>query len=119
MDSVGPLPYTRARIVNNFVLSSGHVPLNAEGQLVSPDFASQFEYVVRGIETSLGEVGATLKDVVQLRCYLARQEDFDELNALCRQAFPEPFPTRTTVVVDMARPGILIEIEPTAVIGEP
>ncbi len=86
MDSVVPLPYTRARIVNNFVLSSGHVPLDADGNLVSTQF-------------------------------VARQEDFDELNALCREAFPEPFPTRTTVVVDMARPGILIEIEPTAVVS--
>ena len=105
MDPMITLPYARSRVVDNLVFSSGHVPLDTNGALVSNEFAAQFEHVVRGIEATLREAGASLEDIVQLRCYLASAHHFDEFNELCRSAFPQPFPTRTTVVTGMAKPG--------------
>ena len=36
--------------------------------------------------------------MVQVRCYLAKQEDWDEHNRIYREYFSEPYPARTTLI---------------------
>jgi 2-iminobutanoate/2-iminopropanoate deaminase len=108
------LPYSKSLAVGDLLLMSGHVPLDGNGQIVSTELEAQFDHVLGGIVDTLSQHGATLDQLVQLRCYLSDERYFAEFNRLCSDAFEAPFPTRTTIVAKMAMPGILIEIEPTA-----
>jgi len=109
-----PLPYSRFRVVGDLIFFSGIVPLDAAGEVVSPTFADQFAHVMSSIHDALAAAGVGLADVVQTRCYLVAPEYFDEFNRLYREAFVEPYPSRTTIVAGIAKPGVLLEIEMVA-----
>jgi 2-iminobutanoate/2-iminopropanoate deaminase len=107
---LGRLPFSPAVRANGFVFVSGQASTDAAGNVVPDSFAGQFHRAITNIETILGAVGLTLRDVVQVRSYLARTEDFDEYNQLYCQRFPAPFPARTTLV-NCLEDGILFEID--------
>jgi 2-iminobutanoate/2-iminopropanoate deaminase len=64
----------------------------------------------------LEEAGSGFDDVVMLRVYLTRKEDFAEMNAVYEKFVSEPYPARTTVFVGLAE-GLLVEIDALAVVG--
>lgn len=51
---------------------------------------------------------------MQVRSYLARQEDLAEYNRLYREYFAEPYPARTTLVGCLGTGSILYEIDVVA-----
>lgn len=112
MKPLGSLPYAPARRVGDYLLMSGVVPLDADGRLLAPDFEGQFRAVWDRISDTLGAHAARWSDVVGMRCYLASADDFAVFNRLYAERFAPPLPVRTTVVVTMAAPGILLELEP-------
>ena len=60
----------------------------------------------------LEESGSSIDRVCKVNVFLARAEDFTEMNDLYRQVFLEgDWPARTTVVVGHVIPDMLIEIE--------
>jgi enamine deaminase RidA (YjgF/YER057c/UK114 family) len=72
-----------------------------------------------GHRSSLAAVGAGLADGAQLRVYLTHPDQFPMLNAVCREVFEPPFPTRTTVYVALPA-KLLVEIDALAVLdGDP
>jgi 2-iminobutanoate/2-iminopropanoate deaminase len=46
----------------------------------------------------LAGAGLDFSDVVQVRSYVARQEDLAEYNQIYREYFSEPYPARTTLI---------------------
>jgi 2-iminobutanoate/2-iminopropanoate deaminase len=58
--------------------------------------------VLERLQHVLGAAGSSLSQAVSLNVYLRRASDFDALNAVYRDAFPERPPARTTVVMDLA-----------------
>ena len=59
----------------------------------------------------LKEVGASLSDVVKVTIFLVNVDDFAKMNEVYKSYFTEDFPARSTVVVALARPEMLVEIE--------
>jgi 2-iminobutanoate/2-iminopropanoate deaminase len=111
--------------VGPFVWIGGQVALDDHSQVVHPgDMAGQTRYVYRAIEGLLHEAGATLADVVKLNTYLALDPADPEFDAkweamadVRKEFFPEVGPCTTGVPVSGLRyPGLLIEVEATAVI---
>ena len=103
----------------DLVFLSGRAPIDTETlQVVSDDFRTQVRMVLDDVVASLAEAGSGPENVLHARCYLANASDFPVWNELWSEYFPVPRPARTTVVTGFAVPGMLIEIEVIAGIGD-
>ncbi|MGH3414040.1 MAG: RidA family protein [Marmoricola sp.] len=110
---------------NGLLQVSGQGPVDpATGQYVSEgDVAAQTSRTLHNVEAILHAGGATLSDVVMLRVYLASREDFAAMNEayagfVAERIGPdEAPPCRTTVMVGLPRPEMLVEIDALAVVG--
>lgn len=75
----------------------------------------QTEYIVRTKEKVLGELGLSLKDIVQSSVYLKHMEDLPGFDYVWRSFFPEDPPARSIIPCDdLAIGGSRIEISSIA-----
>ena len=98
-----------------FVYVSGQAP-TVDGVVAGESAGEQTRVVLDNLATVLAAAGASLADVVKCNVYLADIADFDEMNAVYGQVFPQPLPARTTV--GAALRGILVEIDCVAVLPQ-
>jgi len=97
---------------------SGQVPLDDDGDLVAPgDFDGQARRTFENLGRVLDEAGGTFGDIVKLTVYLtdmARLPDYGRIKAEYIRGRP---PASTAVgVTALAIPGLMIEVEATAVL---
>ena len=87
----------------------------ADGR-VRLDIAAQTRAVLENIDSTLGAVGASLQDVVEVTSFLVDMADFDAYNAVYAEFFSaESGPARTTVAVrQLPHPHLLVEIKAVA-----
>ncbi|WP_417554561.1 RidA family protein [Microbacterium sp.] len=107
-----------------FVQVSGQGPVDpATNEYLFPgDVAAQTVRTLTNVEAVLTAAGATFDDVMMLRVYLARVEDFAAMNdaygefvaARCASGV---LPSRTTVITGLPREEMLIEIDALAVLA--
>ena len=96
---------------------AGQVPVDpATGEIVGETAAEQTRQALENVRAVLDEAGAGFGDVMMLRVYLTRREDFAPMNAVYEEFVSDPFPARTTVFVGLAE-GLLVEIDALAVVG--
>ena len=99
-----PLPagaaqgFSPAVTAGDFVFVSGQASVDLSGQIVHDTFENEMRRSVEHVVRILAAEGLTLKDVVRVRSYVAKQEDLAEYNRLYRELFAEPRPARTTLV---------------------
>ena len=99
---------------------SGQVGWDRDEALVGADLASQLDGAIANLAAVLAAAGAGLSDVATLRIYIAAAaaDDLSPVAAALRRAFPNDSPAATWLVVhDLADPGLLVEIEATAVVA--
>jgi reactive intermediate/imine deaminase len=81
--------------------------------------AEQTRQTLRNVRAILRAGGADLSDVLMMRVYLTRTEDFAGMNAAMEEFYAEhgtdPYPARTTVYVGLP-PGMLVEIDALAAV---
>jgi 2-iminobutanoate/2-iminopropanoate deaminase len=101
----------------DFLYVSGQVPRDPRtGELVGGDnVAAQARQTLANLRGVLEAAGATLGDVVSVSVHLARVDDWGAFDAVYRETFVPPFPTRT--VVGAALRGILVEVTAVAYLG--
>ena len=97
---------------------SGQVPLDDDGDLVAPgDFDGQARRTFENLGRVLDEAGGSFGDIVKLTVYLtdmARLPDYGRIRAEYIRGRP---PASTAVgVTALAVPGLMIEVEATAVL---
>ena len=109
--------YSRAVRLGAFVWVSGTTASDASGAVQGEDAAAQTRYILTKIEAALGEVGASLADVVRTRIYVARLEDWEAVARVHGEVFGEIRPANTLVQVAGLVGGRLVEIEADAVIS--
>ena len=100
---------------------AGHTTLTDEnGNDISGDFEAQTREVFRLIEQRLSHYGRTLSDIVTMTVYIQDVRDGDQFTELRSEYFNTGrYPSSALItVVGFARPGTMIEIKPTAVIGQ-
>ena len=78
-------------------------------------FREQLEISLETISSVLKVAGTSLDNVVSVTSWLARKEDWEEYNEIYRRYFPKDPPSRSTVVVSLIHPGMLVEITCIAV----
>ncbi len=108
--------YSRAVRVGNAVFVSGTTASDAQGTVQGNTAAEQARYILAKIERALAEVGASLKDVVRTRIYVARLADWEPVARVHGQVFNEIRPANTLVQVAGLVNGRLVEIEADALI---
>ncbi len=89
--------------------------------LYAGDVAAQTTRTLENVQAVVEASGATFDDVVMLRVYLTRREDFAAMNdaygAFVAAHTPSGvLPSRTTVVVGLPHEALLVEIDALAVI---
>jgi 2-iminobutanoate/2-iminopropanoate deaminase len=109
-----------ARTVRNgpFVFVSGTTSLDAKGRVQGRDAAAQTVVTMRKIEAALKSAGARLKDLVRLTIFVTDIRDMGAVSKALDKALKGTAVSATLVAVSaLAVPGLLVEIESTAVVG--
>ena len=113
-----PLPFSRATYAGNFMFLSGQIPMDAQGQVVRGDIATQTHAVFDRIEETLALARARLSDVVRVTVWLSDLALFAEFNEVYASRFRKDFPARSLVQATLAM-GVDVEIEVQALVVEP
>lgn len=108
-----PPPLSKARRAGDLLFISGQLPRGSSGEIVPGDITVQTRQVITNLQAVLAEHGATLADVVKTTVWLTDGSLAGAFNAVYREAFQEPYPTRSTVVSGLLVDALL-EIEAVA-----
>jgi enamine deaminase RidA (YjgF/YER057c/UK114 family) len=109
--------YSRAVRIGDRVLVSGTTAGGPDGIVGIGDPAFQARFILDRIERALGELGATLRDVVRTRIFMRRIEDWEAVARVHGERFGEVRPANTLVQATLVHPDLLVEIEAEAMIG--
>jgi 2-iminobutanoate/2-iminopropanoate deaminase len=104
-------PYSQAIQFGNLVLTSGQIPLNAEGQLVQGGIAEQTHQVFRNLSAVLEAAGASFQTVLKATVFLKDMGQFAVVNEIYASYFGEHKPARSTVEVARLPKDVLVEID--------
>jgi 2-iminobutanoate/2-iminopropanoate deaminase len=102
------LPFSPAVRAGDFLFISGQASVDDTGKIVNDTLEGEIRRSMANLHRILRGAGLDWKDVVQMRCYVARQEDLPEYNRVYADVIPKPYPTRTTL---MGCLGTLIKFE--------
>ena len=110
--------YSQAVLKGNILQVAGQGPADPEtGQFAGTTVTAQTRQVLRNIQAILEAAGADFDDVMMMRVYLTDTSHFAEMNEVYSTFVKAPFPARTTVFVTLP-PGMLVEIDALAVLGD-
>ncbi|RLT31934.1 MAG: RidA family protein [Chloroflexi bacterium] len=109
--------YSRVVRIGNIIAVSGTTASNAAGEVQHiGDAGAQATYIIRKIESSLAEAGASLSDVIRTRIFVANIADWEAVARAHGAIFGNIRPANTLVSASMVDPLQLVEIEADAVI---
>jgi enamine deaminase RidA (YjgF/YER057c/UK114 family) len=103
----------------DWIIVSGQVSLK-DGKVVGiGDPAAQARQCFANIAAVLAEAGASLADIVSLRCYLVDKSAYQGYAEEKAMLFKDKSPASTTVIISaLLLPDLLIEIESVAFMGK-
>ena len=109
-------PYSQAVEAGGFVFCSGQIPLDPQtGSLVAGDIQVQTRRILDNFEAVLKAAGTSLSRTVKLTVYLTRLSDFEALNRVLAEQFPQNPPARAVVEVSALPKGATVEMDLIAV----
>lgn len=105
------------------VFVSGVIGWDAQGKLVSSNFAAQVRQALQNIVTILAEAGARPEHLVRLNWFVLDKSEyvsaFTEIGKIYRAIIGRHYPAMTAVEVSgLLEPGARVEIEATAIVPE-
>ena len=106
--------------VANTLYVSGHTGSDPVTREIRPDIDSQTRQAFKNLQDVIEAAGGSMRDVVKVNIFMTDMaSDFEGMNKVFREVFPQDPPARSTVGVShLARPGLLVEIEVVAVLVE-
>jgi 2-iminobutanoate/2-iminopropanoate deaminase len=105
-------PYVQAIKLDGWVYTSGQIPLDPKtGVLADGGIAAQTRQVLENLAAVLAAAGTSLAKVVKTTVYLANLGDFQKMNEVYAEYFPEGKPARSTVGAAALPRGALLEID--------
>ncbi len=81
------------------VYTSGQIPLNVDGEIVSADVQAQAKQVLENLKVVLEEAGSDLNSVAKATIFIKDMNDFQKINEVYGQYFNEHKPARSCVEV--------------------
>ncbi len=112
-NSAPNVPLSKTRRAGALVFVSGQLPRKPEGGMCEGDIGEQTAQAIANLKAALHSEGLTLADVVKTTVWLTSSEHARGMNAVYADMFPQPYPTRSTVVSGLVAKAD-IEIEAVA-----
>jgi len=110
--------YSRAVRMGNTVEVSGTTAVDGEKVLDDLDAYGQTKFILQKIEKTLKEAGTSMSNVIRTRMFVTDISKWDEIGRAHGEYFKDIKPASTMVEVkSLISPGLLIEIEATAIIN--
>ena len=111
--------YVRAVKKGPLVFVSGTTSLDSKGRVQGSDAAEQTVVVMRKIEAALKSAGARLADVMALTIYVTDIREMETVTKALARTLKGSVVASTLVAISaLAKPGLFVEIEATAVVGK-
>ncbi len=112
--------YSRAVRVGPWVFVAGTTAADEQGRVVGEgDAYAQTRYALKKVQWALEQAGASLKDVVCTRFYVADIARWEEYGRAHAEVFGDVRPALTMVEVRaLVDPAMLVEVEAIAVLPE-
>ncbi|GJQ35881.1 MAG: hypothetical protein JETCAE01_18910 [Anaerolineaceae bacterium] len=109
--------YSRAVKIGNLIEVAGTTAIDENGNVVGAnDPYEQTKFIFEKIEKALASAGASLRDVVRTRMFTTDISQWEEIGRAHGEFFREVKPAASMIEVKgLIDPGLLIEIEVTAV----
>ncbi|MBM3752178.1 MAG: RidA family protein [Acidimicrobiia bacterium] len=101
--------YSQGIRAGRILYLSGQGPGTAAGDTVQPTFGQSVRQVFANLDSVARAAGMSLADAVKINVYIESMDDFNEMDRIYREVFPQPWPARTTVQVGLG--GIGIEVD--------
>lgn len=109
--------YVRTIRSGPFVFVSGTTSLDSKGRVRGRNAAEQTAITMRKIDVGLKSAGARLADLTRTTIYVTDIRDMADVSKALGKALKGSVVTSTLVAVSaLAVPGLLVEIEATAVV---
>jgi len=110
--------YSQAVRKGNILQVAGQGPTDpATGEYAGTTIAEQTRRTMLNVQAILRAAGSDFDDVMMMRVYLTKFEDFAAMNEVYSTFVSAPFPGRTTVYVGLPA-GMLVEIDALAVLDD-
>ena len=104
--------YSPAVRAGDFIYVSGQGPIDAVTDRLSPgDVRHQTRVTLTNLRAILEFSGATLHDVVKCSVFLKDAGEFQQMNEVYAEFFPDNRPARTTVEAKFHNAEMLVEID--------
>ena len=110
--------YSHAVKAGNTIYLAGHVGRDVDGKVVEGDIGAQTAQAFENLGRTLEACGATFADIVKLTIHLTDIETMSVVREVRSRYLTPPMPASTAVEVVRLAPGVLIEIDGTAVIDD-
>ncbi|PTI08238.1 reactive intermediate/imine deaminase [Staphylococcus xylosus] len=104
-------PYSHATEINGLVFTSGQIPLNLNGEIVSEDVKEQTTQVLENLKVVLDQAGSDLDSVIKATIFIADMNEFQNINEVYGKYFNEHQPARSCVEVARLTKDVKVEIE--------
>lgn len=114
-------PLSQAVRTGDLVFTSGQGPLDPATHAIPDDFEAQVRQVLRNVVAVVDAAGSGRDLIVRCTCYLSDRAHFAAFNRAYRDFFAdrEVLPARTTIVTQLVRDGVLVEIDAVAAVARP
>ncbi|MEX1028996.1 MAG: RidA family protein [Paenibacillaceae bacterium] len=104
-------PYSQAVRVGDLLFTSGQIPLDLTGQVVSSGIQEQTHQVFRNLQAVLAAAGIGFEQVVKATVFIKDMNQFAEINEIYASYMGDHKPARSTVEVSRLPKDVGIEIE--------
>jgi 2-iminobutanoate/2-iminopropanoate deaminase len=109
-------PYSQAVRTGDFIFCAGQIPLDpATMKLVEGDITVQTRRALTNLSNVLEAAGSSITRVMKTTVFLADFNDFQAMNAVYAEFFPDQPPARSTIQAARLPAGALVEIEAIAI----
>ena len=117
-----PVPssgYSQALRAGNLLVTSGYLGTHPDGSgVVKGGFEAEVRQALENIKAVLEAGGLSLAEVIRVNVSLTDISRFAEMDAIYREYFTEPYPTRNTVGVKELWGGALVGFDAWAVVPD-
>ena len=99
---------------------AGHGATNDDsGKSLAGDFDTQVHQSFKNLSRTLEQAGGTLQDIVTMTVFIIDSRYGDRFIEIRKRYFPNGFPASALITcAGFARPEMMVEIQPIAVIGD-
>lgn len=110
------MSYSHAVKAGEFVFVSGQIGMDYQSGIMKDDFETQARQAFKNLSFILDAANSGLTKVIKTTIWLKNTDNFESLNKIFKEYFPENAPARSTPVVDLPIERIQLSIEAIAVI---